>query len=192
VAVRGQIASLERQLRSAPAGTLKEIPANPLQISNDPDSAQLQASIQALDERIKSKHSEQGRLEQQISTIQARIQLSPIVEEQFKELTRDHETALQIYNDLLTKKTQSEMVRDLEQRREGEQFHVMDAPALPSKPSWPDRQKFALAGLVSGFALGILLAALLEYKERFIRTEQDVENHLGLPVLIVIQDLDPR
>lgn len=115
--------------------------------------------------------------------------MSPTVEEEFKGLTRDYEGSLQFYNDLLTKKTQAEMVRNLEQRREGEQFRVMDAPGLPSKPSSPDRTKFALAGLVLGFALGAALTALLELREQFVRTEKDIDVHLGLPVLGVIKIL---
>lgn len=189
VALKEQVETLERQLEEAQAKKAPESATADPPAAEDPESAQLQASIRAIDERIKSKREEQARLEQQIGTIQARIQLSPMLEGQFKQLTRDYETALQFYNDLLANKTQSEMVRDLEQRREGEQFRVMDAPSLPAKPSWPDRRKITVAGLGAGFALGVLLASILEYRERFIRTERDVQNFIGMPVLVVIQDL---
>lgn len=192
VAVKSQIAALQQQLESARTSASQGSAAASSQVPDDAESAQLRASVQALDESIKTKRAEQARLEQQTSSFQARIQLSPMVEEQFKGLTRDYESALQNYNDLLTKKTQAEMVRDLEQRREGEQFRVMDAPAFPTKPSWPDRRKFALAGLAAGFALGVIFSAVLEFKERFIRTERDVETHLGFPILAVIQNLEPR
>jgi polysaccharide chain length determinant protein (PEP-CTERM system associated) len=158
-------------------------------IPESQESVQLAASISAIDETVKLKRAEQARLEKEIAGFQARIQLSPTVEEQFKGLTRDYESSLQFYNDLLTKKTQAEMVRDLEQRREGEQFRVMDAPGLPSKPSSPNRQKFALAGLALGFALGAALAAILELREQFVRTERDIEVQLGIPVLAAIKDL---
>jgi polysaccharide chain length determinant protein (PEP-CTERM system associated) len=192
VKTKGQIEALQRQLDLARAAPPEPDSPAIVAVPENPESAQLRASIAAIDDSIKSKRAEQARLEAQISSFQARIQLSPVVEEQFKGLTRDYESALQFYNELLTKKTQSEMVRDLEQRREGEQFRVMDAPGLPSKPSSPDEQKFTLGGLISGFALGALLAAILEMKERFIRTEKDIETHVGIPILGVIQNLDPR
>lgn len=192
VALKEQVATLEAQLQSARAMAPAESPTADLPAADDPEAAQLQASIRAIDERIKNKRAEQARLEQQIGTIQARIQLSPMLEGQFKQLTRDYDTALQFYNDLLAKKTQSEMVRNLEQRREGEQFRVMDAPSLPSRPSWPDRHKITLAGLGAGFAFGVLLASILEYRERFLRTERDVQSFIGLPVLVVIQDLSSK
>jgi polysaccharide chain length determinant protein (PEP-CTERM system associated) len=192
VAVKGQIASLQGQLQAARTAAPQATPPPNVQVSDDTETAQLRASVQALDETIKMKRAEQARLEQEVGSFQARIQLSPMVEEQFKELTRDHESALQFYGDLLTKKTQAEMIRDLEQRREGEQFRVMDAPDLPTAPSWPDRQKFALIGLAAGFALGLALAAMFEFKERLIRTELDIQNHLGLSVFTVIPNLEPR
>jgi capsular polysaccharide biosynthesis protein len=65
----------------------------------------------------------------------------------------------------------------------------MDAPDLPAKPTFPDRLKFGLSGLALGLALGVGLALLIEYRENFIRTEDDVVRILALPVLISIPEL---
>lgn len=187
--IKRQIQLLQRKLQQT---TESENQSNPsVGVSEEtPEVAQLRASVQAIDEGLKAKSAEQIRLEQEIASYQARIQLSPLVEEQYKVLTRDYNSALQFYNDLLAKKTQSEMVRDLEQQREGEQFHVMDAPPLPSKPRSPDRVKFSLGGLASGFALGVLLTAILEFSKRLVRTEHDVSVYLQIPLLGIIQDLE--
>ena len=150
---------------------------------------QMRVALRLTDENIRSKRSEQAHLEGQVQTLQSRLQLSPVVEERYKALTRDYETALQFYNDLLSKKTQSEMSTDLERRQEGEQFGIMDAPDLPGNPTFPDRMKFALFGLGVGLALGIGLALLIERRENFIRTEDDVVKILALPVLISIPEL---
>ncbi len=190
VKTRKQIEVARQQLSAANSATPEPNAGLSNPAVDTPDTAQLRASLQAIEESLKTKRAEQVRLEQQIASFEARIQLSPTVEEQFKALTRDYESALQFYNDLLTKKTQSEMVRDLEQRREGEQFRVMDAPSSPSKPSFPDRTKFALAGLLAGFGLGIVLAAVLEMKEHTIRTDKEIATQIGIPVLAVIYTLD--
>ena len=71
---------------------------------------QLRAQLAGIQQGIHDKEREQARIQQQIQTYQARIQLSPVVEEQYKQLTRDYETALEFYNDLLKKKNESEMV----------------------------------------------------------------------------------
>lgn len=179
-----QLAGLQRQ--RAMQETTEPEAASPKRETTE--STQLRASLRAIDETIRSRKVEQTKLEEAISSFQERIQLSPAVEEQYKALTRDYEGSLQFYNDLLAKKTQSEMVRDLEQKREGEQFRVMDAPALPSKPSFPDRTKFALGGLAGGFALGTLFAAVRDLRERLVRTEEDVALYLQIPILGMVQD----
>jgi uncharacterized protein involved in exopolysaccharide biosynthesis len=188
--LKAQIQTLQRQLDESPAGDSDREQEPKKVVSESPETAQLKSSLTATDETIRLKRAEQARLEREIANFQARIQLSPRVEEEFKGLTRDYESSLQFYNDLLTKKTQSEMMRDLEQRREGEQFRVMDAPALPSKPSSPDRVKFALGGLAAGLLLGVSLATILDLKVRLIRTEQEVDLYLGIVTLASVKELE--
>ena len=123
---------------------------------------------------------------------QARIQLSPVVEEQYKQLTRDHDTALEFYNDLLKKKNESEMGVDLEKRQQGEQFRVLDAPNLPEKPTFPKRPLFAAGGLGGGLAVGLGIVFLLEFMKKSIRNEKDVTFYLQMATLVTIPDLDER
>ena len=187
---KAQIQMLERQIAQTPPPAADQSDELKTPVSESTEHAQLRTSLQSTDSTIRLKKAEQERLQQQIAMFQARIQLSPRVEEEYKGLTRDYESSLQFYNELHTKKTQSEMVRDLEQRREGEQFRVMDAASLPSKPSFPDRQKFALGGLAAGFVLGCLIAGILDFRERFIRSERDITTYLQIPMLGAIQDLE--
>jgi capsular polysaccharide biosynthesis protein len=105
------------------------------------------------------------------------------VEQQFKELTRDYQTALDFYNSLLSKKTESEMATELERRQQGEQFRVMDPANLPEKPTFPNRPLFAAGGLGGGLALGLGIALLLELRDKSIRSDRDVEFFLGVPAL---------
>ena len=80
---------------------------------------------------------DQARIEEQVRSYESRIESSPQVEEQYKQITRDHETALDFYNSLLKKMNESSMATALEQRQQGEQFHMVDAPNLPEDPDFP-------------------------------------------------------
>lgn len=151
---------------------------------------QLRNQVRLAELAIQEKTREQERIQQQIKILQARVQLSPVVEQQYKELTRDHETALGFYNDLLSKKTQSEIATDLERRQQGEQFRVMDPANLPEEPAFPDKLKFAGGGLAAGLGLGLGLALLLEMQDKSLRSERDVEILLGLPTLGLIPIVD--
>ncbi len=156
------------------------------QMPEPPQILQLRSQVHAYEQAVKNLTTDQDRLREQIRLYQSRIQLSPIVEQEYKQITRDYQTALDFYNDLLKKRNQSEMATDLERRQQGEQFRVMDPANLPEKPSFPDRPLFALGGLGGGLILGLLLAVLLEMRDKSLRSELDVEFYLEAPALAVI------
>lgn len=147
---------------------------------------QLRAQLRAADIGIQAKRKEQADIENSIRTYQDRISSSPLVEAQYKDLTRDYETAQKFYDDLLAKMNQSKMATDLERRQQGEQFRVMDAPNLPEEPKFPNRAIFFLGGLAGGLAFGIAIAALLEYKDTAIRSERDIAALTKLPTIALI------
>jgi len=113
-----------------------------------------------------------------------------MVEQEYKQITRDHEMALQFYNTLLTKMNESSMATALERRQQGEQFRVMDAPNLPEGPTFPNRFVFAGGGLAVGLFLGLLLTALLEYRDTTLRGERDIWAFTKLPTLAIISQLE--
>ena len=129
---------------------------------------------------IAEKTKEQEQIKQQIKLYQERVQSSPAVEQQYKELTRGYQTALDSYNELQKKRDDSAMAANLERKQQGEQFRVLDPANLPDKPSFPNRPLFALGGLGGGLALGLGLAFLLEMKDSSLKTERDVEFALQL------------
>lgn len=189
IKAKSQLAAMQAQMKNAVVAENNEPKEDPALSS--PEIRQARTSLRLTEEMIRGKRAEQARLEGEVRNLQGRLQLTPGVEEQFKSLTRDHDTAQLFYNDLLTKKTQSEMATDLERRQEGEQFGVMDAPDLPSKPTFPSRFKFAISGLVGGLAVGSALTYAIERRENFIRTEEDVVKVLGLAVLVGIPEVEP-
>lgn len=188
ISVQQKIAALRTMMASRPEAAPPT--ATEASSTSEPKEVQqLRAQLRALDRAIADKKSEQQRIQQQISLYQGRIQLSPLVQEQFKKLTRDYQTALQFYNDLLAKKNQSEMATDLERRQQGEQFRVMDPPNLPEKPVFPNRPLFALGGLAAGLAIGLGIALLLEMRDKSVHSERDIEHFLKLPTLALLPTL---
>lgn len=82
------------------------------------------------------------------------------------------------------------MATALEHRQQGEQFRVMDAPNLPDAPSSPNRKIFAGGGLAFGLFLGVLIAALLEYRDTSVRNERDIWAFTKLPTLAIVSHMD--
>lgn len=60
---------------------------------------------------------------------------------------------------------------------------IIDEAQLPRGPVGPDRIKYVMVGFVAGLAIGVSLAFLLEYLDRSVKTEEQVTEILGVPVL---------
>ncbi len=147
---------------------------------------QLRAQIRAVEQMIVQKRRDQSSIQNQLRLYQDRISSSPTVQADFKQITRDYQTAQAFYDELLGKMNQSKMATDLERRQQGEQFKVMDAPNLPDGPSFPKRGVFLGGGLGAGLMLGLLVIAVIEYMDTAVRSESDIFAFTKLPTLAVI------
>jgi polysaccharide chain length determinant protein (PEP-CTERM system associated) len=184
VAVAREIASIQDKIRHQPTETPKQTAAE--NHSDPPQIQENKARLRVARQSLVSAREEQSRIQRQINIYEARIEQSPVIEQEYKQITRDHETALQFYNTLLTKMNESSMATALEQRQQGEQFRVMDAPNLPDEPKFPNRKAFTGGGLAAGFVFALLLAALLEYRDKSVRTDSDIWAFTKLPTLVVL------
>ena len=189
VAVTRKIADLQAEIAHAPSepAAVKDTSANH---EDPPRLLELKYQLKGVQQSIASAKLEQTRIQQQIRAYEAKIEATPMIEEEYKEVTRDHETALEFYNTLLTKMNESSMATALEQRQQGEQFRVMDPPNLPDAPTSPNRLAFAGGGLASGLLVGLLLAALLEYRDTSLRNERDIWAFTKLPTLAILSHID--
>jgi polysaccharide chain length determinant protein (PEP-CTERM system associated) len=158
----------------------------PKVLKDSPELFQLKTQLRGEQQNLTSAKQEQTRIQEQIKVVQGRIEASPAIEEEYKQVTRDHETALGFYNSLLAKMNESSMATALEHRQQGEQFHVMDAPNLPDSPSFPNPYIFAGGGLFAGIMIGAAIAAWLEYRDTTLRNEKDVWAFTKLPTLATI------
>jgi polysaccharide chain length determinant protein (PEP-CTERM system associated) len=154
--------------------------------SEPPEIRQTRVQIHQYEQAITQATQQQQRLQDQIKVYQGRVALSPSVEEQYKQLTRDYESAQKFYDDLLAKRSQSEVATDMERQAQGERFVPLNPANLPTSPSFPNRLLFAGGGLGAGVALGFGLAMWLELKDKAIRNELDVEAVMELPALVAL------
>ncbi len=192
VTIRRKIADLRHEMAQAPAPAPAPASVAP---RNEPASLlQLRAQVRAEELGIVQKKHDQAAIQSQIRMYQDRISSSPLVQEQYKTLTRDYQTAQEHYDALLKNMQQAKMATDLERQQQGEQFKVMDEPNLPDAPSSPKRPVFAAGGFVFGLLLGAGIIALLEYRDTALRSERDVWAFTKLPTLATISllgDINP-
>jgi uncharacterized protein involved in exopolysaccharide biosynthesis len=187
IKTESQIAELRKRMAEPP----KQTPANaPAQSTHEPPQIQLlRAKLKQDDLTIANLKREQAQIQTQTRQLQGRVEATPMVEQQYKEITRDHQTASDIYNELLKKSQSSTMAGALVHQQDSEQFRVYDPPNLPQNPSFPKKPYFLGGGAVGGLALGFGILFLLAMTDKTIHSEHDAELFLQLPVLTVVPTL---
>jgi len=187
IKTESQIAELKKRM----AEPAKQAPASaPAQSTHEPPQIQLlRAKLKQDDLTIANLKREQAQIQSQARQLQGRMEATPMVEQQYKEITRDHQTASDIYNDLLKKSQSSGMARDLVNTQDSEQFRVYDPPNFPANPSFPKKPYFLGGGSVGGLLIGFGILFLLAMMDKTIHSEHDAELFLHLPVLAVVPTL---
>jgi polysaccharide chain length determinant protein (PEP-CTERM system associated) len=167
----------------------------PLNLRDNSPLIQITGQLSANELEIANHKAKIKRLEEQIEQYQARLNAAPVREQESASITRDYDQSRSYYDSLLAKKLQSEMATNLEKRREGEQFRMIDPPNLPERPYWPNRLGFSVAGLGMGLGVGLGIVLLRElvtpriYREDELTDLVPAEFTLGVPVLATDNDL---
>ncbi len=147
---------------------------------------EMRMEVQEIRSRLEARKQEDARLQQALASYTTRLEAAPTLESEQTELMRDYSTLHEQYTTLLRKSEESKIAVNLERRQIGEQFRVMDSARMPERPASPNRVRINLMGLFGGLAFGLALAALLEYRDTTLKTDDDIVISLSLPVLAVI------
>ena len=150
---------------------------------------QVQSQLKANQLEVLNIQQHEKDLESQIAGYQARLNLTPETEQELTSISRGYEESKSNYNSLLQKQMQSQLATSLEQKQQGEQFHIVDPPSLPKKPSAPNHLWFSLGGLALGSSLGLGLTALLEVTNVRVRQEKDLVGIVPVNILVGIPHL---
>jgi polysaccharide chain length determinant protein (PEP-CTERM system associated) len=183
--LKSQIDALKRRM-AEDSGTKAPVDSSVAKLHEPAQLQQLRTRVKQDDLNIADLTKSQNGIQEQIRLLEGRVQASPVVEQKYKELTRDHDTAQQIYNDLLRKQSDSSMAKDLQHQQESEVFSVLDPASYPSAPSFPKLILFVPGGLAAGLALGFGILYLIAFLDKAMYSERDVELSLKLPVLTMV------
>jgi polysaccharide chain length determinant protein (PEP-CTERM system associated) len=189
IKTKTQIEQLKKRMSDAPK---ESAPLSGRTSATEPVAVQqLRARLRQDDLSIADLTKRQAQIQGQIAVLQGKIQASPAVEQQYKELTRNYQTALEGYNELLKHRDQAAMGRDLNRQQVGELLRVLDPPSLPTTPSFPKIPVFGGGGAAFGLAAGLGILYLIAALDTSMHTERDVETCLQLPVLALVPNVAP-
>jgi hypothetical protein len=176
----------EAEASDVPIGGERIAKVPPTEAARRRRAAELHAELDQLDRQIATKQAEEKRLRGIAAGYQERVDKVPARESEMAELTRDYTTLQAMYTSMLAKKEDASIAANLERRQIGEQFKLLDPARLPERPVSPDRPRLNMLGMAVGFAVGLALVGLLEYRDSAFTTDDEITNILQLPVLAVV------
>jgi hypothetical protein len=106
-------------------------------------------SVQAVEAEIRVRKHRVGEIQAQIKSLEDRMEVMPIREQELGVLLRDYENTNKQYQTLLTNKESAKITEQMEKRQKGEQFRVLDPANFPVKPIKPDPLKVFFGGVMA-------------------------------------------
>jgi polysaccharide chain length determinant protein (PEP-CTERM system associated) len=192
VALKEQIATLEARKKSDDAvnalprpGARRTGPA----LKAVPQNSYVQALMQQQEQAsvdAKTTGEEIGSLNRQIAMYQRRLENTPKREGELALIARDYDTTRLSFQTLLAKRNEATVAADLEQRRQGEGFRILEPATLPERPAGPNRVRLFLVGLVLALGAAAVAVVLAENIDTSFRRVDEVRSTFAVPILSTI------
>ena len=121
-----------------------------------------------------------------ISKLEESMQKAPLVEREYRALTRDYDNAVREYQETKAKQVRADAAKQLESEKKGERFVLIDPPALPEEPISPNRPAILFLGFVFSLGSGIGFAFIADAISGAVRGARKIQTVLGVAPLAVI------
>ena len=139
---------------------------------------------------LSARKRREERIHSEIEALQAKVDDTPIHEQELRNMTRDYANLTATYHTLLSKKYEAAISRNLEHAQKGQQFKLLRPARVPATPSWPDPLILLPAGGVLGLAVVLALIVIAEIRHPAFRSVGRLTRVIGLPVFASIPRID--
>ena len=150
-------------------------------VSRDPVDTDL-AALKAEDERLR----------RMITAYQSRVEMAPEREQELQALSRDYRATREMYDAVLKRYHDAQAAVDVEKRRAGEEFQILERAVPAREPSAPNRAKLILLGVVLACAVTGAAVMLAEQLDTSFHGVDDLRAFSKLPVLVTIPEIRTR
>lgn len=184
-----ELAALEARVVESPeaaSATFKPV------AGDNPAFVQIQAQLSANINDRRAVDAQMARLRAETLEYRRKISISPEVEKDYRELSRDYENARLKYQDISAKYMEAQTAQNLETDRKGERFTLIEPPMVAEKPVSPNRGAILLLGTMLSLLFAGGLVWLLERLDSTVRGRDDLRKLLGVPPLAVVPRIATR
>jgi uncharacterized protein involved in exopolysaccharide biosynthesis len=182
--IQRNIESLEARIASGEGGGGRST------VRRTPVSVQLQTQINAIDTQVSGLQAQAMSLRAKLSDYESRVNTSPEVEREYQQITRELNIAREKYNELLNRQMDAELSESAIVGGRGDEFRLMQAPGVPSKPARPPRLAIAILGLIAAALVGLTAAIVAESVDPTVRGTSDLRRILRVTPLAAIPEIE--
>ena len=189
--VYSKIVDLEIQLTKL-SKTFKSRHPKIIQVKSEIEKSQRRLDIELKKElaNLKSERSviaaREKVLEKTISEFEQDALDSSSKELTYTILQRKVKTSQHLYDILLSRIKESDILKN----QAASNIRIVEQAAISPRPVYPRKFRNLTLGFFFGLMGGCILAYFLEYMDQTLRTQEDVQSYLNLPVLSVIPEAD--
>ena len=119
----------------------------------------------------------------QVATMEAQAKKVPEIEAEEKRLSRDYNSILNQYNELIYQREDLALKRSVAGVDSGVALQILEQPITPQSPSGPPRLLFMGFGLLAAIGVGVAVAFLLSQLRPVVLSVDQLRAHFALPVL---------
>ncbi len=153
---------------------------------DNPRYVALKTQLEATETNLAAERKKLADLNEKLQEYEERLFQTPIVERDYKSLSRGYEDALRKFSELTQKQLQAEVAQTLESGQGAEQWQLVSQAFLPTLPESPNRIGIMLLGMLLAFAAGIGAVTVAEYLDKTVRSARRLTAAIGAPPLVLI------
>jgi uncharacterized protein involved in exopolysaccharide biosynthesis len=150
--------------------------------------AEFQNTLQAVRTQYKVAKAREDTLANQVNQLRAEGQQLNEKEIQYQNLQREVESNQALYDSVLKRMKETGVAGGLEDSN----VRIIEPAMPPTVPVRPQKARNIILSVVAGLVLAIGAAFALEYLDTTVKTPDDVERYLGLPVIGIVPAFQAR
>lgn len=188
--LRDEIARVEKAVAAEPApAPVAKLPGSPT-----PDPAEVYSrlgrsrrqSIQSVDAEIAKLKEEETSIRASIAGVERRLETMPERQQEFAMVSRDRQSAKDLYDSLLKRYEEAQLVESMETDRQGERFRILEAAVPPEGPSAPNRPYLMILGILAAIGFSVAAVIIAEQFDTTFHSLDELKSFTAVPVLATI------
>ena len=150
---------------------------------------QLRSRSSSSETQIETLRARKNEMEKMLTSEYQRMRRIHDSEASLSKLTRNYEVNQAIYQDLLRRRENARVSKSLDEEQQGLTFVIQEPAKIPLLPTGIRFFHFAIAGIILGILIPVVLIYLLLNFEPKVRFSKIISKDMGIPVLAEINHI---